>query len=147
MASPRRSSKAEAAGVVRAQPLIAVRNVKASTVFYEKALGARRLGASDHDHIYQRILRDGDLLLQLHSWDDEDHPNLTNPGKAPVGHGVLLWFEVPDFDAAVARVRALGARILLKPHINPAPRHREIWIEDPDGYVLVLASPDGEAPR
>jgi predicted enzyme related to lactoylglutathione lyase len=70
---------------------------------------------------------------------------LTNADQAPPGHGVLLWFEVDDFDAAVDRVRRLGARVIEEPHVNPAPQHREIWIQDPDGYFVVLASPDGEA--
>jgi hypothetical protein len=26
------------------------------------------------------------------------------------------------------------------------PDHREIWLRDPDGYLVVLASPDGESP-
>ena len=30
------------------------------------------------------------------------------------------------------------------PHVNPAPGHREIWLRDPDGYVVVIASPDGD---
>lgn len=47
--------------------------------------------------------------------------------------------------AAVERVRRLGARVIEEPHVNPAPQHREIWLEDLDGYVVVLASPDGEA--
>jgi hypothetical protein len=25
------------------------------------------------------------------------------------------------------------------------PMHREVWLEDPDAYKVVLASPDGEA--
>ena len=50
-----------------------------------------------------------------------------------------------DIDAVVNRVRALRATVLLKPHVNPAPGHREIWVQDPDGYVVVIASPDGEA--
>jgi hypothetical protein len=58
---------------------------------------------------------------------------------------VLLWFEVDDFDAAVARAGVLGAEVLLEPHVNPAAAHREIWLRDPDGYVAVLASPDGSA--
>jgi hypothetical protein len=45
----------------------------------------------------------------------------------------------------VKRARALKAKVLLKSHFNPAPGHREIWLEDPDGYVVVIASPDGEA--
>lgn len=130
---------------IEAQPLIAVRDVHASTRWYEQVLGAKRLGASDHDHIYQRLLRDGRLVLQIHRWDDEAHPNLVNPAKAPPGHGVVLWFEVSDFDAGVERIRAIGADVVLEPLVNPHARHREIWIRDPDGYFVVLASPDGEA--
>ena len=86
----------------------------------------------------------GRLLLQLHAWDAEEHPNLVNADAAPPGHGVLLWFQVDDFDSVVERARGLGAEIVEEPHVNPAPRHREIWLRDPDGYVVVVASPDGE---
>jgi predicted enzyme related to lactoylglutathione lyase len=56
----------------------------------------------------------------------------------------LLWFQVDDFDSVVERARALGAEIIEEPHINPRPQHREIWLRDSDGYVVVVASPDGE---
>ena len=84
------------------------------------------------------------MLLQLHAWDEEDHPNLVNRDAGRPGHGVLLWFQVGDFDAVVERARALGAEIVLEPHVNPRPQHREIWLRDADGYVVVIASPDGE---
>ena len=129
---------------VQAQPLIAVKNVRASSRWYAELLGADRLPEHEHRDVYDRIACSGQLVLQLHAWDEENHPNLVNAGAAPPGHGVLLWFEVDDFDSAVARARGLGAEIILEPHINPAPRHREIWLRDPDGYVLVIASPDGE---
>ena len=70
-------------------------------------------------------------MLQLHAWDEEDHPNLVNADAAPVGHGIVIWFEVDDFDAAVKRARGLEAEIILGPHFNPAPRHMEIWFEIP----------------
>jgi catechol 2,3-dioxygenase-like lactoylglutathione lyase family enzyme len=130
---------------VRAQPLIAVRDVEASTRWYSKLLGVRDLGVSEHARFYQRLFRDGSLLLQLHAWDEEQHPNLVDPDAAPVGHGVLLWFEVDDFDAGVERARSLEATVVEEPHVNPAPQHREMWLRDPDGYVVVIASPDGEA--
>jgi hypothetical protein len=41
-------------------------------------------------------------------WDEEDHANLVGADAAPHGHGVLLWFEVDDFDAAVGRVSHRG---------------------------------------
>lgn len=129
---------------VEAQPLIAVRNVRASSRWYAELLGADALPDHSHRDLYERILCSGRLLLQLHAWDAEDHPNLVNADAAPPGHGVLLWFQVDDFDLVVERARGLGAEIIEEPHINPAPRHREIWLRDPDGYVVVVASPDGE---
>lgn len=130
---------------VEAQPLIAVRAVRASSRWYAQLLSAESLPEHSHRDVYDRISNDGRLLLQLHAWDEEEHPNLVNADAAPAGHGVLLWFQVSDFDAAVERARALGATVIEEPHINPAPQNREMWLRDPDGYVVVLASPDGEA--
>jgi catechol 2,3-dioxygenase-like lactoylglutathione lyase family enzyme len=144
----RKSAAKPAKSKVRAQPLIAVRDVRRSSRWYARLLGAERTSESmrsDHDDLYDRLLTGGSLVLQLHAWDEEDHPNLIDADAAPPGHGVLLWFEVDDFDAAVKRARALKAKVVRKPHVNPAPGHREMWIRDPDGYLVVLASPDGEA--
>jgi catechol 2,3-dioxygenase-like lactoylglutathione lyase family enzyme len=130
--------------MIEAQPLIAVGNVRASSRWYGELLGADSLPDHSHRDVYDRILCSGRLLLQLHAWDEENHPNLVNAAAAPPGHGILLWFQVDDFDAVVKRARGLGAEIVDEPHTNPAPEHREIWLRDPDGYVVVIASPDGE---
>jgi catechol 2,3-dioxygenase-like lactoylglutathione lyase family enzyme len=130
--------------IVEAQPLIAVRNVRASSRWYSDLLGADSLADHSHRDVYDRIFRSGRLLLQLHAWDAEAHPNLVNADAGPPGHGVLLWFQIDDFDAAVERARKLAAEVIEEPHINPAPQHREIWLRDADGYVVVIASPDGE---
>ncbi|MGA7539241.1 MAG: VOC family protein [Steroidobacteraceae bacterium] len=129
--------------MVEAQPLIAVRNVRASSRWYAELLGADPLPEHSHRDFYDRISCSGRLLLQLHAWDEQSHPNLIGADAAPPGHGVLLWFQVDEFDSAVKRARDLGAEVILEPHFNPAPRHREIWLRDPDGYVVVVASPDG----
>ena len=129
---------------VQAQPLVAVRNVRASSRWYAELLDADALPEHAHRDLYDRIACSGQLMLQLHAWEAENHPNLVNRDAAPPGHGVLLWFQVDDFDSAVARARGLKAEVVLEPHINPAPQHREIWLRDPDGYVVVIASPDGD---
>jgi len=129
---------------VRSQPLIAVRNVRASSHWYQQLLGLDTLPEHSHRDTYDRMLCAGHLILQLHAWDEDDHPNLVNADRAPNGHGVLLWFEVDDFDAVVERARALSAQVVLEPHLNPAPNHREMWLHDPDGYMVVISSPDGE---
>ncbi|MCP4316030.1 MAG: VOC family protein [Hyphomicrobiales bacterium] len=133
---------------LRAQPLIAVRDVLASSVWYCCLLGLQALGHTDettHGSVYNRLSRGGNLILQLHSWDDENHPNLVDADRAPVGHDVLLWFELDDFNAAIDQARALGAEVVLEPHVNRGPDHREMWLRDPDGYLVVIAIPDGEA--
>jgi catechol 2,3-dioxygenase-like lactoylglutathione lyase family enzyme len=129
---------------VEAQPLIAVRDVRASSRWYGTLLAADSLPDHSHRDRYDRVFSSGRLILQLHAWDEEDHPNLVNADAAPHGHGVLLWFQVNDFDATVERARGLGAEVILDAHFNPAPQHREIWLRDPDGYVVVISSPDGE---
>ena len=129
---------------VQVQPLIAVRDVRASSRWYRELLGADSLPEHSHRDIYDRISLSGQVLLQLHAWDEEDHPNLVDAAAAPLAHGVVLWFEVEDFDAALKRAHGLGAEVIEGPFVNPAPQHRELWLRDPDGFVVVIAGPDGE---
>ena len=134
---------------MRPQPLIACHDVEASSRFYRTLLGATSAHGGPN---YERLVdRDERLIMQLHHFDvDHHHGRIGDPGDRPYGNGVLLWFEIDDFDAAVARVQQLGAPIVLPPHTNPpegggGPNHREVWLRDLDGYTVVLSSPDGEA--
>ncbi len=138
-------SSAVQKSIVQAQPLIAVRNVRASSRWYAELLGADSLPEHSHRDVYDRMSSSGHLILQLHAWDEEKHPNLVNADAAPPGHGVLLWFQVDDFDSVVERARALRTEIVEEPHVNPGPQHREMWLRDPDGYLVVIAGPDGES--
>jgi catechol 2,3-dioxygenase-like lactoylglutathione lyase family enzyme len=124
------------------QTLIAVRSVEASSRWYQRLLGARSgHGGADYEQIVDQA---GTMILQLHAWDVHDHPHLGDPGVTPYGNGVLLWFEVEDFPGAVARAQVLSAEVLEGPMFNPNANHREIWLRDPDGYVVVLASAYGD---
>ncbi|HUN62924.1 MAG TPA: VOC family protein [Candidatus Sulfotelmatobacter sp.] len=126
------------------QPLIAVRDIRASSRWYTQLLSLDALPDHPHRDAYDRLYSAGHMILQLHAWDEHDHPNLTNRGAAPVAHGVVLWFEVDRFDSVVEQARTLRAEIIEGPSFNPRPRHREIWLRDPDGYVVGIAGPDNE---
>lgn len=133
---------------MRPQPLIAVTNVEASSRWYQHLLGCQSAhGGSE----YQRLISHGHLILQLHSFSvDHHHGPIADVNDEPYGNGILLWFEIDDFEAAVLRAQALNAEVVLPRHRNPpsgdgGPNHWEIWLRDPNGYTVVLASPDGTA--
>ena len=123
------------------QPLIAVRDVEKSSRWYQKLLGCQSGHGGD---LYEQLMAGDRMVMQLHKWGDHDHPNLGDPDTAPHGYGVLLWFETDRFDDTLSRARELGAEVIEEPHVNPNAKHREVWIRDPDGYVVVLASPYGD---
>jgi hypothetical protein len=129
---------------VVAQPVIAVQNVRASSRWYATLLDADALPEHRHRDVYDRISHSGRLLLRLYAWDEEEHPNLVHPDVAPPGHGVVLGFQVDEFDETVSRAIGLKADIIKDTHFNPHPRHRELCLRDPDGYVVLISSPDGE---
>jgi catechol 2,3-dioxygenase-like lactoylglutathione lyase family enzyme len=124
--------------------MVVVRDVDASRRFYLRVLGAE----SGHGgNEYEQIVRDGEIVLQIHDIEVEDHHGrLADPGQ-PLGNGILLWFEVADFDATVEAVRTSGATVVRDVHTNPNALQQEIWVRDPDGYLVVLAGPSDYRPR
>jgi catechol 2,3-dioxygenase-like lactoylglutathione lyase family enzyme len=124
--------------------MVVVRDVPASSRFYQQVLGAESGHGGD---AYEQVVVDGEIVLQLHHIDVEDHHGPLADPDQPLGNGVLLWFEVPDFDAAVERVRATGAQVVTDVHTNPNARQPEIWLRDPDGYLVVLAGESEYRPR
>ena len=127
---------------MKPQPLIAVSDVEASSRWYQRLLGcASGHGGTEYE---QLVDPSGKLILQLHAWEAHAHPHLGDPATRPYGNGVLLWFQVDDFNAAVERARGLAVEILEGPRVNPNANHREIWLRDREGYVVVLAGAYGD---
>jgi catechol 2,3-dioxygenase-like lactoylglutathione lyase family enzyme len=122
------------------QPMLTCTSVSRSSQWYQRALGLTSAHGGDE---YEMLVHDGALVLQLHELDAEEHPHLVRSGE-PVGNGVAIWFESADYPGAVERVRGSGAEILEDDHENPLAHHREIWLRDPDGYVVVISSPFGQ---
>ncbi len=142
------ASPSAAAAGPRPQPLICVHDVVATSRWYQRLLNCQ---SAHGGPAYERLESNGRLILQLHHWNVEhDHGRIADSGLKPYGNGVLLWFEVPDFDAALARASQINVEIVKPRHRNPStgdggPNHWEVWLRDPEGYTVVLASPDGSA--
>lgn len=133
---------------MRPQPLIAVTDVEASSRWYQKLLG---LESNHGGREYEQLVWNGQLMLQLHSFEaGHHHGPIADRDDRPYGNGLLLWFEVDDFDAVLERAAGMRVEIVMPRHRNPpdgngGPNHWEYWMRDPDGYVVVVASPYGTA--
>ena len=133
---------------MRPQPLIAVTDVEASSQWYQRLLGCRSNHGGPN---YEQLVDKGQLVLQLHKFKVQHHHGpIGDPASKPYGNGVLLWFEVDNFDAVMERATEMNAEIVMPRHRNPpdgegGPNHWECWMRDPDGYMVVVASPYGTA--
>ncbi len=126
---------------MKPQPMITCTSVSASSVWYQRVLGFESAHGGDE---YEMLVSDGVMVLQLHEADAEEHPHLLREGQPLGGNGVALWFATTTFDADVVRIRGADAEVLADVHVNPLAQHREIWLGDPDGYVVVVSSPYGD---
>jgi catechol 2,3-dioxygenase-like lactoylglutathione lyase family enzyme len=124
--------------------MVVVHDVPASSRFYQAVLDAESGHGGDE---YEQIVKDGEIVLQLHRIDVEDHHGPLADPEEPLGNGVLLWFEVAEFDRSVEAVRATGAPLVFDVHTNPNALQPEIWVRDPDGYLVVIAGESEYRPR
>src|SRR4051812_21534079 len=123
----------------RTWTIIGVTDVATSFAWYQTLFGQPHT-APAHDHWGQLLDDDGTVLLCLHQWGAHDHPSLNSPGTATPGNGVLLFFRVDDYDAALKRARALIQRFEDEPNLNPNTETMEFSLRDPDGYYVTISS-------
>jgi catechol 2,3-dioxygenase-like lactoylglutathione lyase family enzyme len=123
----------------RTWTIIGVANVPGSSRWYQALFGQPET-APAHDGFAQIVDSDGTVLLCLHEWGAHEHPSLMSPDRGTPGNGLLLFFRVDDFDTALQRARALGARLEEEPHVNPNTQTEEFSLRDPDGYYVTISA-------
>jgi len=119
--------------------IIGVKDVRSSFKWYQSLFGQPET-APGHDYWCQILDSDGTVLLCLHEWGAHEHPSLTSPEKASPGNGLLLFFRVDDFDAALSRARALVSRFDEEPNLNSSTGTQEFSLRDPDGYYVSISA-------
>ena len=117
--------------------IIGVADVARSVAWYQSLLGLPQTPPA-HSFFGQILDTDGTVLLSVHEWGEHEHPPLASPDRAEPGNGLLLFFRVDDFDAALARARGLAAALAEEPHLNPGPGTLEFALRDPDGYYVMV---------
>lgn len=76
----------------------------------------------------------------------------TGPMEPPYGRGVMLQIYVNDLDQVLATLNAAGQKPYQEPREvwrNWGDREggqREVFVQDPDGYLIMMAQNIGERP-
>ncbi|HWB27969.1 MAG TPA: VOC family protein [Chitinophagaceae bacterium] len=121
--------------MIKLDPIIAVKNVEASSAWYQSLFGCRSLhGGKEFDVL---VTGDKEVLLCLHSWEAHGHPTMMNPDITP-GNGLILYFRTGDMNAIRQNAERMGVAIEEDVHLNPNSQKMEFSVRDPDGYYLTV---------
>ena len=136
-------------------PNLMVTDVAASLAFYATGLGGTIGFTVDGDHnsnmdgdiidgaIFASVkLGESEMMLQERGNLAADAPEAFCVDDEP-GATMSLYVRVDDVDAVLAR---LGEVEVVKPMQVTWYGMKEIWVRDPDGYVVTIGSPEGPPP-
>ncbi len=108
--------------MTRLDPIIAVKNIEASSMWYEKIFGLSNEHGGDHFSVL--ISEDNEITICLHKWNEDNHPTMMNPDLAP-GNGLLLYFRTDDMNNIYQRALESGCVIEEHIHLNPNSLKKE----------------------
>jgi len=136
-------------------PNLMVTDVPASLAFYAEGLGGTIAFTVDADQnsdmdggiidgaIFASVrLGDAEMMLQDRQNLAEDAPHAFSADDVP-GGTFSMYFRVDDVEAVLAR---LGDVEIVKPLQLTWYGMNEVWVRDPDGYVVTIGTPTGPPP-
>jgi len=127
-------------------PLIQVYDMPEAVRFYCDRVGFELVSRSDERdtpegrtfHWVWLRLGGADLMLNT-AYDEGERPPLRDPEREAAHRDTGLFFDCPDVDGAAAELRAAGVAVD-GPKTAPYGM-RQLFIRDPDGYMLCFQSP------
>jgi len=133
-----------------------VTDMTASLDFYHRIIGLQIAFSVNADRKTDTSggIRDDAVFASLHAGSSEvmlqerhsmieDANGAIAKDKQP-GGGISLYFRCDDVDAVVERLGDNTA--VVKPLQTTWYGMKEIWLRDPDGWIVTLGCPDGSPP-
>jgi len=121
--------------MTKMDPIIAVKDVEASSKWYQSVFGCRSMhGGQEFDIL---VSEDDEVVICLHKWEEHGHPTMTDSSVTP-GNGLILYFRTENMDIIRQNVEKIGGSIEEDIHINPNSTKKEFSLRDLDGYYLTI---------
>jgi len=124
-----------------ASPLIQVFDMPTSVAFYRDVLGFTLINQSgpgdDFDWGWLK-LDDAEVMLNT-AYEREERPSRPDPNRIAAHEDTALYFGCRDVDGVYAYLRSRGVEC--EPPKNAPYGMRQLYLKDPDGYVICFQWP------
>jgi len=121
--------------MTKTDPIIAVKDVEASSKWYQTIFGCRSMhGGKEFDIL---VSENDEVLICLHKWEAHGHPTMMNPNITP-GNGLILYFRTDNMKQIRENVNKTDSIVEEDIHLNPNSTKLEFSLRDPDGYYLTI---------
>lgn len=121
--------------MAKLDPIIAVKNVRASAAWYQSVFECKNEHGGDNFAVL--VDSSGDVLVCLHQWGEHRHPTMINPEIMP-GNGLILYYKTEQMDVIRQNVDRVGHPLEEEIHLNPNSTKKEFSFRDPDGYYWII---------
>ena len=121
--------------MTKMDPIIAVKDVDASSIWYQSVFGFKNTHGGDTFVVL--VSENDEIIICLHKWGEHGHPSMTNPNITP-GNGLILYFRTENMNAIRQNVEKKGYPVEEEIHLNPNSKKMEFSLRDPDGYYLTI---------
>ncbi|MDB5120065.1 MAG: Glyoxalase-like domain [Sphingobacteriales bacterium] len=121
--------------MAKIDPIIAVKDVEASSKWYQSVFECKSLhGGKEFDIL---VSETDEVLICLHKWGEHHHPTMTDPGIPP-GNGLIFYFRTKDINLIRQNIEKINGSIEADMHLNPNSTKKEFSFRDPDGYYWTI---------
>jgi uncharacterized glyoxalase superfamily protein PhnB len=121
--------------MIKIDPIIAVKDVEASSQWYQSVFGCKRKHGGDEFAVL--VSENNEVLICLHKWGAHEHPTMINSAITP-GNGLLLYFKTDNMEKIRKNADKTGTSIEEEIHQNPNSLKKEFSLRDPDGYYWTI---------
>jgi catechol 2,3-dioxygenase-like lactoylglutathione lyase family enzyme len=121
--------------MTKIDPIIAVKDVNASSKWYQSVFGCRRTHGGDVFAVLED--ENSEILICLHKWGEHEHPTMANPKITP-GNGLILYFKTDNLDNIWLNIQKMNYPFEEDIHINTNSAKKEFSLRDPDGYYMTI---------
>ena len=122
-------------------PLLQVFDMRTSVAFYREILGFELVMQSQAgDEFDWCLLKLNESYLMLNTaYEKEFRPPRPEPARTVAHDDTGFFFNCPDVDAAYLHLQTIG--IDAKPPKVAPYGMKQVYLKDPDGYVICLQHP------